>query len=100
MNGPDRDRTGPASVRDFASFWTTLDNTAAAQNITKKQWVRRAGKLAGKRFAEKTLYDRITKGRRVSWEDAQWFVKAVDGADLGEWKAAWERAEACGDCVA
>ena len=104
----DEPTTGPtedpaAAVRDFAGFWAALEMQARAQGLSISDWAARASRLAGrndqtgrsehKSFSTKTLYDRAQKGRRVEWDEAQWFVAAIPEREIWRWRAAWERAE-------
>lgn len=92
-----------ADVYDFATFWARLAESARLSGLSKSEWAIQASKLAGrhaqtglaehKPFSAKTLYDRTQHGRRVEWDEAQWFVRAIAGLDAPSWKAAWERAE-------
>jgi hypothetical protein len=92
-----------ATVHDFAEFWARLADQAKAHDLSKTSWAARASKLAGRReqtgkpehkpFSAKTLYDRAQHGRRVEWNEAQWFVRAIPHTDISRWQAAWERAE-------
>lgn len=92
-----------AAVDDFTSFWRELNRQAKAQNVSAAKWVACASRVAGRQqqtsspehqpFPVQTLYDRVQKGRRVGWEEARHFVRAIPGMDEQRWKTAWERAD-------
>ena len=87
-----------AGVRDVATFWSCLAEEARGSGLAKAEWASQASQLAGrhaqtdraehKPFSAKTLYDRTQHGRRVEWDEAQWFIRAIPGLDPSKWKAA------------
>ena len=103
MPGADPPPDPAVAVHDFAAFWRGLAEEAKVRGLSKSEWALRASTLAGRRgqtrspdhkpFSAKTLYDRTANGRRVDWDEAQWFVQAVPGLNGWSWRAAWERAE-------
>jgi hypothetical protein len=80
-----------ATGESFAALWQELDSERQARGWTRDRLARRTSQLSQQPYAEKTLHDRMAQGRRVSWDQVMWVVRALD-LDEQSWKQRWEQA--------
>lgn len=82
---------GRATGESFAALWQQLDRERQARGWTRDRLARRTSQLSKQPYAEKTLHDRMAQGRRVSWDQVVWVVRALE-LDEQSWKRRWEQA--------
>src|SRR5512133_2191035 len=76
----------------FAALWRELDEVRESRRWSRDRLTRRINALGGGRLSAKTLHDRMSKGRRVPWDQIRLVVLALE-LDEPAWRERWCRAE-------
>jgi hypothetical protein len=82
---------GSSTGESFDALWQELDQERRARGWTRGKLARRTSQLSRRPCAEKTLHDRMSQGRRVSWDQVVWIVRALE-LDEQSWRKRWENA--------
>jgi hypothetical protein len=81
-----------SDLADFVTIWRDINAARQAKRWTLARLAREVTRVSGQSCSKTTVHDRIRHGRRVSWSEGCWFVRAL-GLDEAAWRKRWTDAE-------